>query len=234
MSLERDRAGLQLAPLEGHRERQRLGRRADHAQRHGRHLPADDRQVPEAAQARPQHHRPDAPPRHPDADQGRGDVPRAQRHLLDARVDRRRRRHARRGAQRDATAFEKAGKTIARDAGAAEEAPLQLRHLHRRSSRKNLDDADNILAWAKKEKLDIVFNMVRFTDAMLGNSELERTACKPIGAEEAADAPVLPRPRAAGSAARRPELHLHALRRHDRQRLSPHWRPARSRRRASC
>ena len=37
---------------------------------------------------------------------------------------------------------------------------------------KNLDDADNILAWAKKEKLDIVFNMVRFTDAMLGNSEL--------------------------------------------------------------
>jgi hypothetical protein len=37
----------------------------------------------------------------------------------------------------------------------------------------NLDDAENILAWAKKEKLDIVFNMVRFTDAMLGNSELE-------------------------------------------------------------
>jgi MoaA/NifB/PqqE/SkfB family radical SAM enzyme len=27
----------------------------------------------------------------------------------------------------------------------------------------NLDDADNIYAWAKKEKLDIVFNMVRFT-----------------------------------------------------------------------
>ena len=30
---------------------------------------------------------------------------------------------------------------------------------------KNLDDAENILAWAKKEELDIVFNMVRFTDA---------------------------------------------------------------------
>ncbi len=48
---------------------------------------------------------------------------------------------------------------------------------------KNLDDADNILAWAKKEKLDIVFNMVRFTDAMLGNSELE-AGLKPIGVEE--------------------------------------------------
>jgi len=32
---------------------------------------------------------------------------------------------------------------------------------------KNLEDADNILAWAKKEKLDIVFNMVRFTDGRL-------------------------------------------------------------------
>src|SRR5262245_12784653 len=27
----------------------------------------------------------------------------------------------------------------------------------------NLDDAENILSWARKEKLDIVFNMVRFT-----------------------------------------------------------------------
>jgi sulfatase maturation enzyme AslB (radical SAM superfamily) len=47
----------------------------------------------------------------------------------------------------------------------------------------NLDDADNILAWAKKEKLDIVFNMVRFTDAMLGNSDLEGKY-RPIGSEE--------------------------------------------------
>ena len=36
----------------------------------------------------------------------------------------------------------------------------------------NLDDAENILAWAKKEKLDIVFNMVRFTEPMLGNTDL--------------------------------------------------------------
>ena len=48
---------------------------------------------------------------------------------------------------------------------------------------KNIDDAENILAWAKKEKLDIVFNMVRFTDPMLGNSDLANT-CKPIGRDE--------------------------------------------------
>ncbi|MEZ5318592.1 MAG: radical SAM protein [Vicinamibacterales bacterium] len=47
----------------------------------------------------------------------------------------------------------------------------------------NLDDADNILAWARKENLDIVFNMVRFTDPMLGNAELAET-CKPVGQEE--------------------------------------------------
>jgi sulfatase maturation enzyme AslB (radical SAM superfamily) len=47
----------------------------------------------------------------------------------------------------------------------------------------NLDDADNILSWAKKEKLDIVFNMVRFTDAMLGNSELQGDL-RPMGVEE--------------------------------------------------
>jgi MoaA/NifB/PqqE/SkfB family radical SAM enzyme len=47
----------------------------------------------------------------------------------------------------------------------------------------NLSDADNILQWARKENLDIVFNMVRFTEPMLGNAELEST-CKPVGAEE--------------------------------------------------
>jgi MoaA/NifB/PqqE/SkfB family radical SAM enzyme len=47
----------------------------------------------------------------------------------------------------------------------------------------NLDDAENILAWARREKLDIVFNMVRFTDAMLGNSELAKEI-KPLAREE--------------------------------------------------
>jgi MoaA/NifB/PqqE/SkfB family radical SAM enzyme len=47
----------------------------------------------------------------------------------------------------------------------------------------NLDDADNILNWARGEGLDIVFNMVRFTEPMLGNANLAET-CKPIGEEE--------------------------------------------------
>lgn len=79
-------------------------------------------------------------------------------------------------------AFEKAGKTIT----AMQELQKKYRFNFGISSTifsKNLEDADNILAWAKKEKLDIVFNMVRFTDAMLGNQELEGTL-KPMGAEE--------------------------------------------------
>src|SRR5207253_8272104 len=48
---------------------------------------------------------------------------------------------------------------------------------------KNIDDTENILAWAKREKLDIVFNMVRFSDPMLGNSDLSGNV-KPIGRDE--------------------------------------------------
>jgi MoaA/NifB/PqqE/SkfB family radical SAM enzyme len=79
-------------------------------------------------------------------------------------------------------AFEKAGKTIK----AMQDLQQKYRFNFGISSTifsMNLDDADNILAWAKKEKLDIVFNMVRFTDAMLGNSELQGEL-KPIGVEE--------------------------------------------------
>jgi MoaA/NifB/PqqE/SkfB family radical SAM enzyme len=47
----------------------------------------------------------------------------------------------------------------------------------------NLKDADNILAWARKEKLDVVFNMIRFTEPMLGNTDLAQTQ-KPVGPEE--------------------------------------------------
>jgi MoaA/NifB/PqqE/SkfB family radical SAM enzyme len=39
----------------------------------------------------------------------------------------------------------------------------------------NMEDARNILAWARSHKLDIVFNMLRFTDNMLNNKELEAT-----------------------------------------------------------
>ena len=37
----------------------------------------------------------------------------------------------------------------------------------------NLDDAQNILAWARERKLDIVFNMLRFTENMLNNKGLQ-------------------------------------------------------------
>lgn len=37
----------------------------------------------------------------------------------------------------------------------------------------NMDDAQNLLAWARTRDLDIVFNMLRFTDNMLGNRDLE-------------------------------------------------------------
>ena len=39
----------------------------------------------------------------------------------------------------------------------------------------NLADAENILAWARTRGIDVVFNMLRFTDAMLHNKVLEET-----------------------------------------------------------
>jgi sulfatase maturation enzyme AslB (radical SAM superfamily) len=48
---------------------------------------------------------------------------------------------------------------------------------------RNIDDAENVLAWAKREHLDIVFNMVRFTEPMLGNADLAGTV-KPVGHDE--------------------------------------------------
>ena len=48
----------------------------------------------------------------------------------------------------------------------------------------NLDDSENILNWARDNDLDIVFNMVRFTDPMLGNQDLAEK-CQPIGEDEA-------------------------------------------------
>src|SRR5215216_435445 len=38
----------------------------------------------------------------------------------------------------------------------------------------NMADAENILAWARTKNLDVVFNMLRFTDAMLHNKPLEQ------------------------------------------------------------
>jgi MoaA/NifB/PqqE/SkfB family radical SAM enzyme len=39
----------------------------------------------------------------------------------------------------------------------------------------NMEDAENILAWARTKNLDVVFNMLRFTDAMLHNKDLQQT-----------------------------------------------------------
>ena len=39
----------------------------------------------------------------------------------------------------------------------------------------NMEDAQNILAWARTKGLDVVFNMLRFTDAMLHNGGLKET-----------------------------------------------------------
>ena len=39
----------------------------------------------------------------------------------------------------------------------------------------NMEDAENILAWARTKNLDVVFNMLRFTDAMLHNKDLQET-----------------------------------------------------------
>ena len=79
-------------------------------------------------------------------------------------------------------AFEKAGKTIAAMQELQKKYPFNF-GISSTIFSKNLDDADNILAWARKEKLDIVFNMVRFTEAMLGNAELAGEL-RPMGLEE--------------------------------------------------
>jgi MoaA/NifB/PqqE/SkfB family radical SAM enzyme len=79
-------------------------------------------------------------------------------------------------------AFEKAGETIAAMKALQKTYPFNFGISTTIYSR-NLDDAENILAWARQEELDIVFNMVRFTEAMLGNEELSGDL-RPMGREE--------------------------------------------------
>jgi MoaA/NifB/PqqE/SkfB family radical SAM enzyme len=78
--------------------------------------------------------------------------------------------------------FEKANETITAMQALQKRIPFNFGISTTIFSR-NLDDAENILAWARSSGLDIVFNMVRFTDPMLGNSQLAET-CKPVGKEE--------------------------------------------------
>jgi MoaA/NifB/PqqE/SkfB family radical SAM enzyme len=79
--------------------------------------------------------------------------------------------------------FEKAEQTIQAMAKLAEEIPQFQFGLAATIFATNMEDARNILAWSRERNLDIVFNMLRFTDAMLGNSDLkEQIALK--GKEE--------------------------------------------------
>ena len=69
--------------------------------------------------------------------------------------------------------FDKACQTIGAMQALAERQPAFQFGLAATIFATNLDDAQNILEWARAKKLDIVFNMLRFTDAMLGNRDLE-------------------------------------------------------------
>ena len=75
-------------------------------------------------------------------------------------------RHVKRG-------FDKACKTIEAMQALAEKHPNFQFGIASTIFATNLEDAQNILTWARTKKLDIVFNMLRFTDAMLNNKELE-------------------------------------------------------------
>jgi MoaA/NifB/PqqE/SkfB family radical SAM enzyme len=69
--------------------------------------------------------------------------------------------------------FDKAGETIrAMQDLAAEHSNFQF-GIAATIFATNLEDARNILAWARARDLDVVFNMLRFTDNMLGNRDLE-------------------------------------------------------------
>jgi sulfatase maturation enzyme AslB (radical SAM superfamily) len=71
--------------------------------------------------------------------------------------------------------FDKASKTIeAMQALAAEYGNFQF-GIASTIFAKNLEDAENILTWARTRNLDVVFNMLRFTDAMLHNGHLKET-----------------------------------------------------------
>ncbi|HET7620025.1 MAG TPA: radical SAM protein [Vicinamibacterales bacterium] len=69
--------------------------------------------------------------------------------------------------------FDKAVKTIEAMQALAKEYPNFQFGIASTIFATNMEDAENILAWARTKGLDVVFNMLRFTDAMLHNKELE-------------------------------------------------------------
>jgi len=69
--------------------------------------------------------------------------------------------------------FDKAGQTIEAMQKLADEIPSFQFGIASTIFATNLQDARNILAWCREKNLDVVFNMLRFTDNMLGNRNLE-------------------------------------------------------------
>ena len=69
--------------------------------------------------------------------------------------------------------FDKASQTIDAMQALAEKSPHFQFGLASTIFATNLDDAKNIREWARSKNLDIVFNMLRFTDNMLHNRDLE-------------------------------------------------------------
>ena len=72
-------------------------------------------------------------------------------------------------------AFDKAGTTIAAMQALAEKHDTFQFGIAATIFKQNLDDAEKILAWAREKNIDVVFNMLRFTDAMLHNKHLEES-----------------------------------------------------------
>ena len=71
--------------------------------------------------------------------------------------------------------FDKASQTIEAMQALAEKHPQFQFGIASTIFATNLEDAKNILAWSRSKKLDVVFNMLRFTDNMLGNRNLEES-----------------------------------------------------------
>jgi MoaA/NifB/PqqE/SkfB family radical SAM enzyme len=69
--------------------------------------------------------------------------------------------------------FDKAGQTIEAMQKLSEELPNFQFGIASTIFATNLQDAENILKWCREKNLDVVFNMLRFTDNMLGNRNLE-------------------------------------------------------------
>ena len=71
--------------------------------------------------------------------------------------------------------FDKASKTIEAMQALSKDHPNFQFGIASTIFAKNLEDAENILTWARTKGLDVVFNMLRFTDAMLHNGSLKET-----------------------------------------------------------